>query len=205
MQKWEYATVPLLVHATKQILDNWGEDGWELVAVVPGPEPGAARRLPEAARRQVPTMSGRRTPGWPSSGLTLPDGGAAGGRATCRPCRPATTSTSPASCRWPTGKLLATGKVGAEVTAEQAKELAAPVRAQRARPRSTRWSAWSKVVKVVKVVGFVASAAGLHRPARRDQRRLASCSARSSARPAGTPAARSAWPSCRWAPRSRSR
>jgi hypothetical protein len=37
MQKWEYVTVPLLVHATKQILDNWGEDGWELVQVVPGP------------------------------------------------------------------------------------------------------------------------------------------------------------------------
>lgn len=37
MQKWEYVTVPLLVHATKQILDNWGQDGWELVAVVPGP------------------------------------------------------------------------------------------------------------------------------------------------------------------------
>ena len=36
-QRWEYATVPLLVHATKQILDNWGQDGWELVAVVPGP------------------------------------------------------------------------------------------------------------------------------------------------------------------------
>jgi len=28
MPKWEYATVPLLVHATKQILDNWGDDGW---------------------------------------------------------------------------------------------------------------------------------------------------------------------------------
>ncbi|MEK8109033.1 hypothetical protein NKG94_37925 [Micromonospora sp. M12] len=39
MQKWEYSTVPLLVHATKQILDNWGEDGWELVAVIPGPNP----------------------------------------------------------------------------------------------------------------------------------------------------------------------
>ncbi len=37
MKKWEYVTVPLLVHATKQILDNWGEDGWELVQVVPGP------------------------------------------------------------------------------------------------------------------------------------------------------------------------
>lgn len=37
---WEYATVPLLVHATKQILDTWGDDGWELVQVVPGPGGG---------------------------------------------------------------------------------------------------------------------------------------------------------------------
>ena len=35
---WEYATVPLLIHATKAILDQWGADGWELVQVVPGPE-----------------------------------------------------------------------------------------------------------------------------------------------------------------------
>ncbi|WP_058041327.1 DUF4177 domain-containing protein [Streptomyces roseifaciens] len=34
---WEYATVPLLVHATKQILDTWGADGWELVQVVVNP------------------------------------------------------------------------------------------------------------------------------------------------------------------------
>lgn|GEM_PF-23225 len=39
MTKWEYATVPLLTHATKQILDTWGEDGWELVTVMPGPNP----------------------------------------------------------------------------------------------------------------------------------------------------------------------
>ena len=38
MTTWEYATVPLIVHATKQILDQWGADGWELVQVVPGPE-----------------------------------------------------------------------------------------------------------------------------------------------------------------------
>lgn len=37
MTKWEYVTAPLLVHNTKQILDNWGSDGWELVQVVPGP------------------------------------------------------------------------------------------------------------------------------------------------------------------------
>ena len=36
MPKWEYVTVPLLVHATKQILDNWGDEGYELVSVVPG-------------------------------------------------------------------------------------------------------------------------------------------------------------------------
>jgi hypothetical protein len=39
MTKWEYITVPVLVHATKQILDNMGEDGWELVQVVPGLNP----------------------------------------------------------------------------------------------------------------------------------------------------------------------
>ena len=50
MPKWEYATVPLLVHATKQILDNWGEDGWELIQVVPGPN----------WRTSSPTSSGRR-------------------------------------------------------------------------------------------------------------------------------------------------
>ena len=37
MTTWEYATAPLLVHATKQILDTWGQDGWELVQVGPGP------------------------------------------------------------------------------------------------------------------------------------------------------------------------
>jgi hypothetical protein len=38
MTTWEYATVPLIVHATKQILDNWGVDGWELVQVLTTPE-----------------------------------------------------------------------------------------------------------------------------------------------------------------------
>ena len=33
MTKWEYATTPLLLHKETQILNNWGVDGWELVAV----------------------------------------------------------------------------------------------------------------------------------------------------------------------------
>jgi hypothetical protein len=39
MTKWEYLTAPVLVHATKQILDNFGQDGWELVQIVPGMNP----------------------------------------------------------------------------------------------------------------------------------------------------------------------
>jgi hypothetical protein len=38
MQKWEYATVPLIEHATQEILNTWGEDGYELVAVLQGPQ-----------------------------------------------------------------------------------------------------------------------------------------------------------------------
>jgi hypothetical protein len=33
MSRWEYATVPLISHALQQILNQWGGDGWELVAI----------------------------------------------------------------------------------------------------------------------------------------------------------------------------
>ena len=36
-QQWEYASIVLISHATKQILDQWGADGWELVSVVNAP------------------------------------------------------------------------------------------------------------------------------------------------------------------------
>ena len=32
--KWEYATVPLISHALQEILNQWGEEGWELVQIV---------------------------------------------------------------------------------------------------------------------------------------------------------------------------
>jgi hypothetical protein len=34
MQKWEYATAPLISHALQEILNNWGDEGYELVCVV---------------------------------------------------------------------------------------------------------------------------------------------------------------------------
>lgn len=37
--KWEYFTAPILTHISQQILNNFGSDGWELVQIVPGPNP----------------------------------------------------------------------------------------------------------------------------------------------------------------------
>ncbi len=37
MQKWEYLTAPLLDHVLQEILNNFGDEGWELVTVVANP------------------------------------------------------------------------------------------------------------------------------------------------------------------------
>ena len=47
MQKFEYASVPLIPHAVAEILNNWGDDGWELVQVYqPGDVPGTVGYRP---------------------------------------------------------------------------------------------------------------------------------------------------------------
>jgi len=48
---FEYVTVPLLTHSTKQILDNWGSDGWELVQVIPAP--GSGEQLVAYMKREL--------------------------------------------------------------------------------------------------------------------------------------------------------
>lgn len=48
VQKWEYLTAPVLIHSTKAILDNFGRDGWELVAVT-----GEGERLVAWFKRPV--------------------------------------------------------------------------------------------------------------------------------------------------------
>ena len=39
MQKWEYFVAPLLPHNPGDILNTFGEDGWELVSVLAQPTP----------------------------------------------------------------------------------------------------------------------------------------------------------------------
>jgi hypothetical protein len=39
LTRWEYLTAPVLIHATQQILNNFGREGWELVSVTTGANP----------------------------------------------------------------------------------------------------------------------------------------------------------------------
>ena len=91
------------------------------------------------------------------------------------------------------GELLATGKVGAEVTEEEAYACAQQCALNAIAAIKAEVGDLSLVKRVVKVVVFVASHARLHRPARRSPTAPRSCSATSSATPACTPVPRSAW------------
>ena len=93
MVKWEYATVPLLVHVTKQILDNWGQDGWELVQVVPGPN-GERRRLSQAGEARMTPKSASSS--WDSTSRRS----WRRSRRTFQRYVPGRTSTPPVSCRY---------------------------------------------------------------------------------------------------------
>ena len=121
MTHWEYFVAPLLEHNPGEILNTFGEDGWELVA---------CRRSPRrwAARRSSPTSSARR-PRAPQA----PPGGAA------TPAPIASTSPRPSTQRGrdrerPRAPVARAGSdrdrggVG----------VAAPGRAARSRPRSRR-------------------------------------------------------------------
>lgn len=50
MQKWEYATVPLISHALQEILNQWGEEGWELVQIVESTSTGTTGYLKRPKR-----------------------------------------------------------------------------------------------------------------------------------------------------------
>ena len=55
MQKWEYFVAPLLEHNPGEILNTFGQDGWELVAVLQIENPQGGRSLVAYMKR--PTTS----------------------------------------------------------------------------------------------------------------------------------------------------
>jgi Domain of unknown function (DUF4177) len=55
-QKWEYTTVPLISHALQEILNQWGEEGWELVQVLESPSLGMTAYLKRP--KEADTASG---------------------------------------------------------------------------------------------------------------------------------------------------
>ena len=95
MTKWEYLTAPILTHAAKQILDNFGADGWELVQIAPGMNP---ENLVGYFKRPLAVTAVRRRSGWPSSGSPCRRSRRRW-RRTSRRCAAATRSSPPASCR----------------------------------------------------------------------------------------------------------
>ena len=58
--KWEYTTVPLISHALQEILNQWGEEGWELVQVVESANTGTVAFL---KRPKEGTPAGSDAPG----------------------------------------------------------------------------------------------------------------------------------------------
>lgn len=45
MQQWEYFVAPVLEHNPAEILNTFGEEGWELVSVVAQPTPMGGHSL----------------------------------------------------------------------------------------------------------------------------------------------------------------
>ena len=154
LTKWEYVTVALLTHATKQILDQWGEDGWELVSVAARTHRGAARRVHEAAKV---TVSPRRLA---ELGIELPE--VVAPVATYIPAvRTGNLVYTSGQLPMVEGTLPQAGKVGGDVSQEDAKDLARTC-ALNALAAVHSLVGIDAVVRVVKVVGFVASAPGFN-------------------------------------------
>ena len=202
MTKWEYLTAPILVHAAKQILDNFGADGWELVQIAPGMNP---ENLVGYFKRPVAELMSTLEDRLAELGLARARGGQAGGGV--RPgrahrharlhLRPAADARRRADAR-PARSAARSRQEEAVACAQQC--------------------ALNAIAAVKAEIGDLDDgeagrqgrrASSPRRPtspaSRRSPTAPPSCSARSSATPACTRAPRSASPCCRWTPRSRSR
>ena len=156
-QRWEYATIPLLIHNTKAILDSWGVDGWELVTVLPGPE----RLGPAGGLPQAPGVTAA-APGWHARlaelGIRLPPV-AAPVAAYVPAVRTGSLVFTSGQLPFVDGGLRRTGKVGGSVDVEAA-AADAKVCALNGLAAIDDLVGLDEVARIVRVVGYVASAEG---------------------------------------------
>ena len=148
MTKWEYVTTPRLLHNETEILNTWGSKGWELVRNHWAS--GRAHRLSKASGRV--SVEARLA----ALGLELPE--------VATPAVayvPAVISGNlvftAGQIPLVDGKLMAEGRLGAEITAEAGKEIAQRCALNAIAAVKSVLGDLGRVKKVVKVVGFVAS------------------------------------------------
>ena len=142
----------MLVHATKQILDNFGQDGWELVQMVPGMNP---ENLVAYFKRPAGSEHPRGAPGasWASASRRSPKPVASYIPAVRTGNHVFTSGQLPMR----EGQLITTGKVGGEVTTEEAVECARQCALNALAAVRAEIGELSAVKRIVKVVVFVAS------------------------------------------------
>ena len=151
MTRWEYLTAPVLVHSTKQILDNFGSDGWELVQMVPGMNP---ENLVAYFKRPVRMSTPEER--LAELGLTVPEV-ATPVAAYIPAVRSGHHVFTSGQLPMRDGQLIATGKVGGEVSQEEAVECARQCALNALAAVKAEVGELSDVKRIVKVVAFVAS------------------------------------------------
>ncbi len=164
MTTWEYATVPLIDHATKQILDQWGADGWELVQVLVMPSGGLVAYL---KRPKAPSVSHRSAS--PPSGSPCPPVAAPVGAyvpATRSRCGGSHVGPTAARGRGPQADGRR-GQTAGSVSARRRRRRARGSRALNALAAlADAAGGIDEIARIVRVVGYVASAPGFTRPGR---------------------------------------
>ena len=153
MTQWEYQVAPIPLHNEALMLNNFGQDGWELVAIHTNAQGGLVAFLKRPSGRRPDVGAEARLA---ELGITVPEvvPPVAAYQPTARTGNLVFTAGQlPAR----DGEMLAIGKLGAEVSEEQGYECARQCALNALAAVKAEIGSLDDVKRVVKVVVFVAS------------------------------------------------